>query len=153
LRRGISFLSDRIETEKISRHAAAFPVVFLTASNNGGRRHAPRVPLPARPFPRQPVRPPRPGTARAFRRQVFCGAGIFLCHLNEQFRRAEFRQPETDLRGIGLRPVFKKTRLNESANHRPVLVALGFFGPYQIGQREQITFFAARNLEGGPPPP
>ena len=59
-------------------------------------------------------------------------------------------KPESDLRGLGFRLILEIVCLHQPPDHRPILVALGFLGLHEVGQRKQIAFIATGNLQRGP---
>ena len=70
-------------------------------------------------------------------------------------RRAQLAKPEPHLTGVGRRALREVVRLEQAAQHRPVLVALRLLGLDQVGQRHHLASSAVRQLEGvasGPEP-
>src|SRR5205823_14360059 len=86
---------------------------------------------------------------RPRRDQTPANHGLALGDFHEQLRRAEFLQPKADLRWIGFSTFLKIMRLNQSPDHRPVLVALGFLWLHEVGQGEQSAACGAREFDGG----
>ena len=76
-----------------------------------------------------------------------------LGQFQEQFRGAQFLEPEPDLWRFGVLLVLEIVCLDQTTDHRPILVALGLLGLDQVGQGEEVDFFTAGQLKCGPPSP
>lgn len=69
---------------------------------------------------------------------AFAGGWKTARHLDQQLRRSQLEHPKPHLRGRRTPLVLEVMRFHQSAKHRPVLIALCFFGSYQVGKRQHV---------------
>ena len=65
--------------------------------------------------------------------------GEAQAEFSQKLGGAKFTKPEADLGWIWSLLVFEIVSLDESADHRPVLVALSFLRLDQVGEREEVA--------------
>lgn len=90
---------------------------------------------------------------RAARRKLAAKPRMGLGQFHQQLRGAEFPQPEFHPRGMRPAAILKVVRFDQSPDHRPVFVVLGFLRLHQVGQQKRIASCSVRQFDDGAPPP